>query len=95
MDAFVETPIDYTPGAARRRRRRPSRLRVTLRNAAPDPLPNASGYYGRLDDPGAPEGSTSLLVHMYLPRDAEVTTATLDGEAVEWYGGDERNHPVA
>ena len=95
MDAFVETGIDYAPGRCSVGSTQSSGLQVTLRNLAPDPLRNESGYFTNRGSPGGPEGSTSLLVHMYLPRDAEVTGATLDGAVVEWYGGEERNHPVA
>ena len=95
MDAFVESAIAYEPGMCPSSAEQESRLSVFLRNGAPSDLPVETQYYGRMDDPAAPEGSTSLLVHVYLPLDAVVTSATLDGAPLEWLGGDEQGHPVA
>ena len=95
MDAFMESAVTYEPGTCAPGDVGESRLRVFLRNGAPAELPVETQYYGRMDDETAPEGSTSLLVHLYLPVDAEVTSATLDGAPMEWYGGEERGHPVA
>jgi hypothetical protein len=95
LDAFVDSSIEYAPGLCSPGRMQPSTLRIVLRNGVPADLSNASGYYGRLDVVDGAPLSTSLLVHTYLPVDAEVTSATLDGEPVIWFGGRERNHPVS
>ena len=79
--AGADAAVDAADRAAQRR------ARPTCRTPA--------GTTAGSTSPTRPPLSTSLLVHAYLPRDAEVTSATLDGEPVEWYGADERNHPVA
>jgi hypothetical protein len=84
MDAFVATSVDYTAGTCPTAERASSSLRVTLRNDAPTDLPGG-GNYGRVDKPRAPEGSTSMLVHLYLPVDTYDEVATIDGEPADMY----------
>ena len=90
IDAFVATAIDYAAGRCATSSMQQSRLRVTLRDDAPEYLPGADDdiaddNYRRLDDPGAPRGSTSLLVHLYLPVGAEDEVATLDGRPLQMF----------
>jgi hypothetical protein len=85
MDAFVATAVGYTAGTCPTAARASSSLRVALRNDAPVDLALASGYYSRADKPRAPEGSTSMLVHLYLPVESYDEVATIDGEPADMY----------
>ncbi len=90
LDAFVATTIDYEAGRCSTSSMQQSRLRVTLRDDAPAYLPGADDdiaddNYRRLDQPDAPRGSTSMLVHIYPPVGSEDETATLDGRPLQMY----------
>jgi hypothetical protein len=62
-----------------------------------DPLPPGLPPYisGRNDEPGAPYGTTSMLVHLYGPSGARgIGSVTVDGVPVPAVQGTERGHPV-
>jgi hypothetical protein len=94
MDAFVATSVDYEPGRCSMAEVQHSSVTIRLRNDAPTGLPLESGEYGRADDRTAPEGSTKMLVYLYAPVDATLTSATLDGQPVDLFSGNERGRPV-
>lgn len=94
MDAFVATSVDYQPGRCATSPTQQSELAITLRNDAPLDLPLESGNYSRADDPTAPEGSTKLLMHVYAPVDAVFGSATIDGQPLELFLGEEQGRPV-
>ena len=94
MDAFVATAVDYQPGRCATSPTQQSELAITLRNDAPLDLPLESGNYSRADDPAAPEGSTKLLMHVYAPVDAIFGSATMDGQPLELFLGEEQGRPV-
>lgn len=90
MDAFVATTIDYEAGRCATSSMQESRLRVTMVADPPSDLPHdRRGWpydnYSRGDVMDAPRGSTSLLVHLYLPVGAEDEIATLDGRPLQMY----------
>lgn len=93
MDAFVGTEVHYTPGRCPNSAQQASSLSVKVRNDAPVDLPD-NGEYERQDNPAAPKGSTSLLVHVYAPIGADLVSATIDGEPVQLTLGSEGQRPV-
>jgi len=93
MDAFLDTTVDYQRGVCSGSTAL-STLEVTLKNNAPNGLPTTTGTYDRYDDYSAPRGSTSTVVYVYPPVNANFKSATLDGKTVGLYLGHERNRQV-
>jgi len=92
MDAFVSAEVDYRAGRCPTEPVQESTLRVRLRNQPPADLP--ADNYGYYVDPDAPLGTTRVLVHLYVPVDANYRMSTLDGQEVPMYLASERNRPV-
>ncbi len=85
MDSFVHLGAEYRLGACTVDdggvATRNSTFTVTLRNAAPDGLPDyVTGKGELLDGQKHPVGSTRDFVIVYTPVQAAVTSATLDGQ---------------
>jgi len=91
-DAFVTASVDYAPGRCPTGSVQQSSLRVTLVNDAPADLPDDN--YGYFVDPDAPRGTTRMLVHMYVPVDANYQRSTIDGVDIPLNLATERNRPV-
>ena len=95
MDAYLDLDVRYRYPTCPTVPAEPngeSTLDVILGNTAPVDLPDYVSI--RLDQPDAPTGSTSLLVHVYGPQGASLQRATLDGHGESFTSTEEGGHPV-
>lgn len=92
LDAYVTLDAHYRVGGCAAQPDQRSTLELLLGNEAPTGLPDYVTI--RLDRPDAPEGSTSLLVHVYGPEGASLLWARQDGEGTTFTSTKEDGHPV-
>lgn len=90
MDAFLDTAIDYTLTGCNESVTGSIQVDLTL-NVPPDLPPYITR---RIDQPGQPYGSSSVLLHFYGPVGASLNSLTIDGATAKVSSGVERDHPV-
>lgn len=91
LDYYMERSLIFASSCAPTD---PSRLTLTLRNAAPlTGLPDyvAVPFYSGALPPGSPRGTNKSLVTIYFPASAVQPKLTLNGQPIDALYGNERN----
>jgi hypothetical protein len=95
LDYYLRRHIEYSAGACDGETRK-STVTIRLTNTAPfGPLPYYVGSGGLPNLPVVvPSGTNMSSVALLATRNAELTSATVDGEQVTIFTGTERGHPI-